>query len=457
MPKTAAENSEYKNFLTQYPDIAEVEAFVVDASGVLRGKRLPVAGIKKLFSGGLRMARSVYALDIYGNDVLKAGLVTETGDGDGVCFAVKGSLKPVSWLDRPTAQVMLDMQNVDGTEFFGNTRRILARVLERFHAKGLSPVMATELEFYLYSIDKENRGYPAPPLSPKTGRRQDAVQTYSIAEMREFDAALSEIRAACEIQGVPADTVLSENGPGQFEVNLLHSNDILAAADQAVYLKRIVKGAAEKHGLGATFMAKPYSRESGNGFHTHISVLDKNGGNIFAGKTQEGSEALHHAAGGILKHMADCMAVFAPNINSYRRFGEGTHAPTKIAWGYDNRSVALRVPDSDLENTRLEHRVAGADAHPYLVPAVILGAMLNGIEKQIKPPPLLTGNAYDSDAETLPVTWGKALQRFENSEFIADTLGADYRGLYAACKRQEKMLFESRITDVEYNAYLRDV
>lgn len=449
--------TEAAEFFAQNPDIKTVVAFIVDVNGVLRGKWLPVKGAKKLFTGGLRMARSVFAVDIWGNDVLKSGLVTETGDTDGICYAVAGSLKRVPWLETPTAQVFLTMQTPEQEPFYGDPRHILAGMAARYKKRGLTPVAATELEFYLFSPDHDRQGYPAPPLSPRTGRRQDEVQTYSLGEMREFENVLTGIRRACELQGVPADTILSENGPGQFEVNLVHTDDVLAAGDYAIMLKRIVKGVARAHGLDASFMAKPYAEESGSGLHAHISVLDKKGNNIFAGKTVKEAPALRYAIGGLLEALPGSTAVLAANINSYRRFAKGSHAPTKITWGYDNRSAAIRVPDSDIKNTRIEHRVAGADANPYLVLTVILGGILAGLDGKTDPGQPTEGNAYATRAETLPLTWEKALARFQKSDFIADCLGADYRKLYAACKRQEKTLFDRMISDVEYDAYLRDV
>lgn len=455
--KQNADQTEAAVFFAQNPDIKTVVAFIVDVNGVLRGKWLPVKGVKKLFTDGLRMARSVFAVDIWGNDVLETGLITETGDTDGICRAVAGSLKRVPWLETPTAQVLLTMQTPEREPFYGDPRHILERMAARYKKRGLTPVAATELEFYLFSPDPDRQGYPAPPLSPRTGRRQDEVQTYSLGEMREFENVLTGIRRACEQQGVPADTILSENGPGQFEVNLVHTDDVLAAADYALMLKRIVKGVARSRGLDASFMSKPYAEESGSGFHTHISVLDKKGNNIFAGKTKEGTPALRHAIGGLLAALPGSTAVLAANINSYRRFAKGSHAPTKITWGYDNRSTAIRVPDSDPKNTRIEHRVAGADANPYLVLTVILGGILAGLDGKTDPGRPVKGNAYASRAATLPLTWDKALARFRKSDFIADCLGEDYRKLYAACKIQEKTLFDRMISDVEYNAYLRDV
>ena len=175
--KKPAVTTEAADFFTQNPDISTVVAFIVDVNGVLRGKWLPVGGAQKLFTDGLRMARSVYAVDIWGNDVLEAGLVTETGDTDGICHAVAGSLKRVPWLETPTAQVLLTMQTPEKKPFYGDPRHILKRMAEKYKKRGLTPVAATELEFYLFSPDHDRQGYPAPPISPRTGRRQNAVQT----------------------------------------------------------------------------------------------------------------------------------------------------------------------------------------------------------------------------------------------------------------------------------------
>ncbi len=204
-------------------------------------------------------------------------------------------------------------------------------------------------------------------------------------------------------------------------------------------------------------MAKPYGNYSGNGLHVHFSVLDQAGQNIFAGTNASGSPALRHAMGGLLATMADAMAIFAANANSYRRFQAGSHAPTTASWGYDNRSSALRVPDSDIPATRIEHRVAGADAHPHLVIAAILAGAYHGLTEEIDPGAPVEGDAYSSDAKRLPTTWEAALTAFERSDFIAEKLGADYRKLYSACKRQEKDRIERIVSDVEYDTYLRSV
>lgn len=443
-------------FFEANPDIEVIETFIVDANGQLRGKWVPLDSAAKVLKGELRLPRSAFAVDIWGNDVYDAGLAVDTGDSDGVCRPAPASLATVPWLQRPTAQILMSMHNADGSPFFGDPRQVLTRVVERFAENGWTPVVASELEFYF--VDPEgDRGRPLPPVSPATGRRLSAPQCYSVAEMQEFEGLLADLGRTCLQQGIPADTTISEYGPGQYEINLNHVADAVLAADHAILMKRAVKGVARRHGLEATFMAKPYGDFSGNGLHVHFSILDQAGKNIFAGSDSNGSPALRHAIGGLLATMADGMAVFAANANSYRRFQVGSHAPTTASWGYDNRSSALRIPDSDLAATRIEHRVSGADAHPHLVIAAILAGALHGLREQIEPGAPIEGDAYNSKAAALPTTWDAALSAFESSDFVAEHLGADYRKLYSACKRQEKDKIDRVVSDVEYDAYLRSV
>jgi len=443
-------------FFDANPRIETVEAFIVDINGVLCGKKIPRDMSDKLFKAGIRMPRSIFALDIFGHDVLPAGLVVETGDSDGVCFPAEGTLKAVPW-QAGTAQVLMTMQESDGSPFFGDPRHVLKKVLDLFAKKGLTPVVAAELEFYLIDNKPDERGTPQAPLNPRTGKRAQHSHMFSVSELEDYGAVLNEIPRACAAQGIPADTTISENGPGQHEINLNHVADALAAADYAVLLKRAVRGVARNNGMDATFMAKPWADKSGNGMHVHFSILDKNGKNIFAGKDAKGAPALRHAIGGILKSMPDCTAIFAPNFNSYRRFAAGSHAPTTVSWGYDNRSAAIRVPESDFANTRIEHRVPGADANPYLMLAAMLAGAYDGIVNKIEPMKAFKGNVYDSGAKRLPTNWQDALDIFEKSKFTDKYFGKAYKKLYLACKRQEKEQMERQVSSLEYDAYLRDI
>lgn len=451
-----------KGFLEAHPDVARVEAFVVDINGVARGKSLPRDSAGKVFKGGVRMPRSSFAFDIWGQDVIGAGLVAETGDNDGLCVPVDGRTHLMPWLATGTgrgkkqhAQCLMTMLD-NGKPFFADPRTVLAQVLARYSKRGLTPVVALELEFYLVDAQPDEWGRPQPPRNPKSSRRAHQAQTYGLAESADFAAVLDDIADACAAQGIPADTTLSENGPSQYEINLNHRADALAAADDAILLKRAIKGVAARHGMLASFMAKPYAAKSGSGMHVHVSVIDRKGKNIFAAKDAKGAPALRHAIGGILASMRDSTAVLAPHANSYRRFRVGSHAPTTLTWGYDNRSAALRIPASTPDATRIEHRVAGADANPYLTLAVILAGMLDGIEKKMKAPPALTGNAYESGAAHLPRRWDEALDVFAASRFIDRAFGKAFKKVYLACKEQEIALIDAEISSVEHDAYLRD-
>jgi glutamine synthetase len=256
---------------------------------------------------------------------------------------------------------------------------------------------------------------------------------------------------------VPADSAVAENGIGQFEINLLHSDDPLKAADDALFLKRIVKGVARKHRLAATFMAKPYGARSGSGMHMHFSIIDKDGNNVFDNGTAEGSDVMKHAVAGLLRGMEETTLLFAPHFNSYRRLRPDTHAPTKISWGYENRTAAIRIPGGKSSARRIEHRVAGADANPYLVMAAILGAALVGIRNKWTPAEPTSGRAYQGRAVSIPSEWGAAVTAFENGSIVPEIFDAELRAMLIACKRQEIAGFAEQVTDFEFGAYLEIV
>ena len=443
-------------FFEAHPEIDVLEAFIVDVNGQLRGKWVPVGSAAKVMTGQLRFPGSSFSLDIWGDEVPASGIGAATGDRDGVCVPVPETLGVVTWTERPMAQVLLSMNNPDGTPFFADPRHVLARVLDRYEARGWSPVVACELEFHLIDRDLKH-GRPVSPRSPATGRRLSDRNVYGIAELEEFERVFVDMAGTFEAQGIPADTSISEYGVGQYEINLRHVPNGLSAADHCVLMKRAVKGVARKHGLDATFMAKPFPKDSGNGLHVHFSVLDESGRNLFAIENGRGMRHLHDAMGGLLATMNDVMAVCSVNANSFRRFEEGAFAPTAATWGWDNRNAALRVPDSDVAATRIEHRVAGADAEPHLVIAAVLAGALHGIENAIDPGEPVIGNAVPDDAVRLPVSWDDALDVFEGSDFIGEVLGEPFRKVFVASKRQEMQKFEAIITTLEYETYLRNI
>ena len=443
-------------FFEAHPEIDVLEAFIVDVNGRLRGKWVPVRSADKVMKGQLRFPRSSFSLDFRGNEVPASGIGAPAGDPDGVCTPVPETLSVVTWTERPMAQILLSMNERDGTPFFSDPRHVLSRVIERYEARGWTPVVACELEFHLIDRDLDH-GRPVPARSPATGRRLSDRNVYGIDELEEFEPVFADMGGTFEAQGIPADTSISEYGVAQYEINLRHVPNALSAADHCVLMKRAVKGVARKHGLDATFMAKPFAEDSGNGLHVHFSVLDESGRNLFALGGGEGARHLRHAMGGLLATMNDVMAVCSVNANSFRRFEEGAFAPTAATWGWDNRNTALRVPDSDAAGTRIEHRVAGADAEPHLVIAAVLAGALHGIENAVDPGAPVAGKAVPDDAARLPVSWAEALDVFEGSGFIGEYLGAPFRKVFAASKRQEKRKFEAVITTLEYETYLRNV
>ncbi len=438
-------------WLSDQSEVTSLRAAVCDLNGVMRGKRIPVEQAERVLEGGLRMPLSVVGVDIWGEDIANSPLVFTTGDADGLCEPIGRGILPIDWTPEPTGLIPLWLREENGNPFGGDPRRALAGIVDRYTEMGLTPVIAMELEFYLYD-PKEDR--PIAPHSPVTGKRLDADAVLSIDEIDEFGAFFRDVYAACAHQGVPADSAIAENGIGQFEINLLHVDDPLRAADDAVLFKRIVKGVARKHGFAASFMAKPYGGKSGSGLHVHFSLVDKNGVNVFDNDTDQGSPAMVHAVGGLLEAMAETTLLFAPHFNSYRRLRPGTHAPSAAAWGYENRTVAVRIPGGSPKARRIEHRVAGADANPYLVLAGILGGALIGMEREITPPDPVRGDAYALKLKGLPPDWASAINAFAAGEIVDATLPPMLRDMLVACKRQEMNTFAAQVTDFEYEAYL---
>ncbi len=443
------QNEEAAAFIKAYGIPEIVEVLLPDTSGVLRGKWLPGGAMSKLWKSGVPIPLSIFGLDIWGCEVEATGIHLETGDKDGLCWPVPGTLKPVPWAPRPSAQVLMTMHEPNGAPWMLDPRQQLSRVVERLAARGLYPCVAFELEFYL--LKPGENGAPPQPVFPTEGQARQNM--YAMSDLDAFASLLHDMRTAATAQDLPTDTVISEAAPGQFEVNLYHKDDPLGAADDAILLRRLIDGVARRHGLRATFMAKPLLDFAGNGMHVHVSLKDASGANAFA-VPGSGERLMRHAAGGLLATMADSTLLFVPSFNGYRRLVPGSYAPTGITWGFDNRSVAVRVPNGPPDAARLEHRIAGAEAHPHLVLAAILAGILEGIEAGIEPPDPLTGSAYDHDAPRLSPSMAEAIARFSSSPFIERAFGADYRHVYAVMKEEELAAFSRAILPLEYETYL---
>jgi glutamine synthetase len=438
-------------FLRAYPNVTMIEALLPDSNGVLRGKWLPRNKLAKVYKGELKFPKTALSLDIWGRDVEE--LVFATGDEDGVCLPVEGSLLPTPWSPRGQhGQLMLTMFRPNGDPYLGDPRQVLKRVVARYHARGWRPVVAAELEFSLVRWDGKT-----PTHSGEKPYRGEPIggNLYGLDVLQQNHAMLEQIHRACRMQSLPFDGVVKESAPSQYEINMQHVDNPVLAARQILMMKHAIKEIAQQHGLVASFMPKPFADEAGNGLHVHCSVLDREGANIFDDGGEYGTDTLRYAIGGCLQHMADSFAIFAPSFNAFRRFQKGSHAPTTPNWGYENRTVAIRVPAGSSKARRLEHRVAGADANPYLVFAVLLAAALDGIERGLTPGAPITGDGYNQlDGELLPIYMQDALRLFGESSFISTALGPEMQRNFGLTKTQELAEFQRHITSLEYHAYV---
>lgn len=448
-------SAEIAAFRQAHPDIIAVDALLPDLCGVFRGKRVPIAELDKLYKEGVALPGCTFAVDITGDTVEETGMSVEKGVPDRVCRPVPGTLTRVPWSAKPLGQVLLSMRGEDGGPFPYAPRSLVETLQAALRQRGLTPVVAVELEFYLICRDRAPDAPPSPPTSPRTGRVQDRTQVYGLAELEDFEDVLDEITTAAQAQGIPAGTAIAEYGPGQYEITLNHRPDALRAADDAVLFKRVVQGVARRHGFEATFMAKPYADQASSGMHIHMSVLNDAGENIFADPAPEGSLLLRQAIGGMMQTLPAAMALAAPGANSWRRFQVGSYAPTIIGWGVNNRTAPLRIPAGGPESRRVEYRIAGADANPYLVLAGMLAGLLHGLDEHIDPGPPLEGNAYAADAPHLPTEWGAALDLFTGSPVLRQWFGDAFVDTYAITKQAERAKFAAQVTPLEWEWYLR--
>lgn len=441
--------------LQENPDIEVFEVILHDFAGNHRGKWVPRDQIEKLFSGGFKMPKSVVSVDAWGRDVQE--LIEVTGDADGICIPDPATLAMVPWAERPTAQVIIQMSSASHSEeplepYPADPRAVLQAVVARYQRLGLTPVVASELEFHLFQNQRDAYGLPLHTQSSELSTPLGG-DSYGLDAMREVAPIMDEIDQMARAQGIPVDTLITECGASQYEINLHHQADAVSACDHGSLLRRAIRAVARRHDQLATFMAKPFAEEVGNGMHIHFSLLDSSGNNVFVGDDERGSATLRHAVAGCLATMNDSMAIFAPSINSYRRLSPGSFAPIAANWGYENRTTALRIPAGDSSAIRIEHRLPGADGNLYLVVAAILAGALYGIENQLEPEPPVEGEAQ-VEQPTLCYHWYDALNAFEQSAFVKEYLGEEFAALYIACKRGEKAEFDRRVTRLEYDAYL---
>lgn len=452
---------EARAFLDANPDIEAFDIVLTDANGVGRGKIIRRHELIGLYEGGRHLPISILGLDITGEDVHETGLIWDSGDGDLRAWPIPGTLKPLYGTSPARGQLLMSMYHLDGAPMTSDPRLALQRQVDRLAEKGLYPAGAFELEFFLLSNERDGDGKVQPARAVLDGRASGKTEVYSVDHLHGMEPLFSDIYAAAKLQGIPAETVISEYAPGQYELTLRYRKDVMQAADDLIMLKRIVRAQARRHGVTACFMAKPIEKYAGSGMHFHASLLDKDGNNVFTeAKEGEWQPKLLHALGGLAATMAESMLVFAPHANSWRRFVSQSYAPVAPTWGVNNRSVALRVPAGDTRNRRIEHRPSGVDANPYLVAATILAGISKGLDEKLDPGPETTGNGYEQAAGTngvMPADWRTAIEAAKASEFLREALGHDLHRTFTAIKEAEYFRVARTVSELDYHLYLHEV
>jgi len=450
---TAQQESSLRRWLKER-HITEVECLVPDITGNARGKIIPADKFSHDY--GTRLPEGIFATTVTGDYPDDYYELTSPSDSDMLLRPDPDTVRMVPWATDPTAQIIHDCHSKDGKPHELAPRNVLRRVLAAYEALGLQPVVAPELEFFLVQKNTDP-DFPLLPPAGRNGRPETARQSYSIDAVNEFDPILDLMYDYCEAMELDVDTLIHESGAAQLEVNFTHA-DALSRADQVFLFKRTMREAALRHGVYATFLAKPMENEPGSAMHIHQSLVDvKRGQNVFAGKKSgDHSTTFMHYLGGLQKYVPMAMAFFAPNVNSYRRLALGQVAPINVHWGYDNRTCGLRVPMDTPENTRVESRFAGSDANPYLAMAGTLACGLLGIREKLQPMPAMDSSAQDAGF-ALPRSLNQALDGLEGCAALQEMLGPRFVRAYISVKRKEYETFFRVISSWEREFLLLNV
>jgi glutamine synthetase len=426
----------------------EVECVVPDMNGIARGKRWPAEDLLRPESPPtLRMPCSVLFLAFNGRYAMdKERDESAFSDPDVVLRADLGSLRAAPGTDGSVGLLFADPYRPDGSPFAVAPRLVLRRMLDLFEEIGWSFAVAPELEFYLTSAAAD----PCLPLQPaagRSGRPEFAPQPYALDGLREYDDVIASIYAEASKSSLSLGAILHESGTAQFEINFRHGDPVLCC-DEVLVFKRLVRDVARRHGLLATFMAKPIAGQPGSSMHFHISAVERaSGRNLFADATAAPSHSLQNFVGGMQRFLPEMAPLFAPNVNSFRRLRPAQSAPVNLQWGKDNRSCGLRIPASDPRNMRIECRLPGADANPYLALAAALCSGYLGVRDRIEPQPLVDGNAY-LHPRSLPRSFDEALQRFATCK-EASLFGEQFMQGFLFLKSIELAAFNDVVTPWE--------
>ncbi|MFN3828567.1 MAG: glutamine synthetase family protein [Tepidimonas ignava] len=415
--------------------VTEVECLVPDLTGVARGKILPREKFTE--DRGMRLPASVVAMSVTGEQPSSGPYydVIDPTERDMQLRPDPATARIVPWVADPTAQVIHDCFDHSGKLIPYAPRSVLRHVCSLYDAMGLQPVVAPELEFYLTARNTDPNTLLHPPVG-RSGRAETSRQAYSIDAVNEFDPLFEEIYDCCDKMELNVDTLIHEVGAGQMEINFFHAHP-LELADEVFLFKRTVREVALRHDMYATFMAKPIAGEPGSAMHIHQSLVDKaSGRNVFSNEDGSPSEMFYHYIGGLQRYIPAAMALVAPYVNSYRRLARHTAAPINIEWGHDNRTVGIRSPIAPPQARRLENRVIGADANPYIAMAMTLACGYLGLVNKIKPKPEMRGDAYLSPY-ALPRSLGEALDWLRREPDLHHVLGEEFITIYTEIKELE--------------------
>ena len=423
-------DKELSNWFNEY-SIQEVEVIVPDMAGIARGKMLPAE--KFISQSEMRLPESVFIQTVTGEFIDEP--VINPADRDIIVRPDLNTLRRLPWAEEPAASVVNDCFYEDGSAVDISPRQVLQNVLQAYKDLNMTPVVAPELEFYLVKRNTEPNMEVEPPIG-RSGRQETVRQPFSIDALDEFEPVFDEIHRYSEAMNIKIDTLEHEMGTAQFEINFEHG-DPLYICDQVLMFKRIVKEAAMRHNIYATFMSKPMQYEPGSAMHWHISVLnDASGKNIFNNEKDQETDFFKHFIGGLQKYIPESIVFNAPYVNSYRRFTRWQNAPINLYWGYDNRTTGLRVPSSSPENRRIENRIGGADVNPYLSIAASLSCGFLGMKEKILPGQPEDSNAYNLPFK-LPQNLSSATDMLEQSEAMQMLMGDRFLQVYIAIKRYE--------------------
>ena len=441
--------------------ITEVECLVPDLGGIARGKILPTKKfIKGLDNDSHRLPQSVFIQTISGgyateDEELPMDVYNPT-DIDVILRPDFNTIRSVPWYEDPTAQVICDAINLNGTNVINSSRSVLKKILKLFDDLGYEPIVSPEVEFYLVKPNPDS-DYPLEVPVGQSGREETGKQAFGIDAVNEFDNLFEDVYNFCEQQDIEIDTINHESGSAQMEINFQHG-DPLELADQVFLFKRTLRQAAIKHKLYATFMAKPMENQPGSSLHLHQSLVrKKNKKNVFFSKTNTISNLMKNYIGGLQTYTPILMPIHAPNINSYRRLYATWDAPKNTNWGLGNRSCGFRIPSNEEHSMRIENRISGADTNPYLVFAANLAAGYLGIKNKVKPTAETKKSVFGKDKSTLPKNVEEAISIFENNEQINEVFNQKFIRTIAAIRRVENQAYLKVISSWEREYLLLNV